>query len=172
VDGCEACGFVYADLDTADIPDAIRALPAQYASRLADRVEALRAHPASQERTWSALEYACHVRDVLLVQHERVATALIEDRPGFEPMRREERVAELRYNQQDPAAIARALDTAAGALAALFAELSDDQWDRLVVYNWPTEMERTLAWVGRHTVHEGIHHLRDVDHVLDAAGAA
>jgi hypothetical protein len=43
----------------------------------------LRTRP--EEGVWSALEYACHVRDVFLVQRDRLYTALVEDTPTFTP---------------------------------------------------------------------------------------
>jgi len=52
------------------------------------------------------LEYACHVRDVLRFQRERVALAQAEDRPRFASMRRDERAVAERYNDQDPAVVA------------------------------------------------------------------
>jgi len=39
-------------------------------------------------------------------------------------------------------------------------------------YPWPAPAERDVAWVGRHTVHEGEHHLMDVRRVLAAVTAA
>lgn len=161
---CDECGFVYEDVPVADIPARLRALGPPYAEALRHDGDDLRAHPI--DRTWSALEYACHLRDVLLVQRERLALALAEDEPTFTPMRREERVIELRYNEQATAEVAKQLAAAAGALADAFADLGEDQWQRRVIYNYPKPWSRTLAWVGQHTVHEGVHHLGDVERVL------
>ncbi|WP_406044517.1 hypothetical protein OG799_08560 [Micromonospora sp. NBC_00898] len=38
---------------------------------------------------WSPLEYTCHVRDVLRVQGERLALALVTEEPEFTPMGRD-----------------------------------------------------------------------------------
>jgi hypothetical protein len=46
---------------------------------------------------WSALEYACHVRDVLLVQRDRAVLAQVQESPGFARMYRDERVSICRY---------------------------------------------------------------------------
>ena len=127
----------------------------------------LRSHPL--ESTWSALEYACHVRDVLSVQYERVAHALIE--PGFvpEPMHRDERVLELDYNGQEPRAVADDVAANATAFATLGENLTEDQLDLTMVYGYPEVAERPLSWVVVHTVHEGEHHLLDIGRVLRAA---
>ena len=124
----------------------------------------LRTRP-SPER-WSALEYSCHVRDVLIVQRDRLALALIEDAPTFVPMGRDERVLRDRYNEQRPAVVVDQLEAAADALAADFAELRPDQWERTGIYNWPEESSRSMVWLGQHTIHEERHHLRDIDDVL------
>ena len=55
---------------------------------------------------------------------------------------------------------------AADAVAAAFAALGEDEWARTGIYNYPTRTERTMVWLGRHTIHEGRHHLRDVDKIL------
>ena len=47
--------------------------------------------PSPEQR--SPIEYACHVRDVALMQRNRVYVALVEDEPSFKPMYRDERVA-------------------------------------------------------------------------------
>ena len=127
----------------------------------------LRAHPLDD--TWSALEYACHVRDVFSVQYERLGHALVE--PGFqpEPMRRDERAVELDYNGQDPVTVADDLAANATAFATLGENLSEDQLALTMIYNYPEPAERPLSWVLVHTVHEGEHHLLDVGRVLRAA---
>jgi S-DNA-T family DNA segregation ATPase FtsK/SpoIIIE len=173
VDHCEECRFEYASEDQASIPERLRTLSRRYGAPLSrflpgeDGPELLRGHPVAG--AWSALEYACHVRDVLEVQLGRVELALAEDRPTFEPMRREERVAELAYNEQDPVEVSAAVAANGDALAAAFEGLAGEQWDRRVVYSWPEPWERSLLWVGQHTVHELHHHLLDVGRTLRVA---
>jgi hypothetical protein len=111
---------------------------------------------------WSPLEYACHVRDVLLVQHDRVVLALETDEPTFVPMRRDERADELKYNEQDPAVVADEINTASAAFIALYEQMNDEQWNRRGVYNYPTPQLRTMEWIAIHTVHELLHHRGDI----------
>jgi hypothetical protein len=167
VERCEECGFEYDELPEAQIPRALRSLPAQYGTVLSIDAALLQAHPIVG--VWSVLEYACHVRDVFRVQRERVEKALVEDEPSFVPMGRDELVTTERYNEQDPVTVEQELTLAARDLATLFAGLGPDQLARTGIYNYPTREPRTVAWIGRHTVHEGRHHLRDIEHVLDAA---
>jgi DinB family protein len=163
---CEECGFVYDELPEDQIGRALRLLPSAYGTVLAIDPERLRAHPISG--VWSALEYACHVRDVFVVQRERVELCLVEDEPIFAPMRREERVTSDRYNEQDPVQVEQDLTLAARELAKLFDGLNADQLARTGIYNYPSRAPRTVAWIGRHSVHEGRHHLQDIERVLDA----
>ena len=58
-------------------------------------------------RIWSALEYACHVRDVFLVLRERLYLALVEECPSFAPMYRDERASLARYGAEEPADVGR-----------------------------------------------------------------
>jgi DinB superfamily len=167
MDQCDQCGFAYDDLPEEQIGRALRSLPAQYGTVLAIDVDLLRAHPITG--VWSALEYACHVRDIFDVQRGRVEVALIEDDPSFEPMGREELVETQRYNEQDPVDVEQQLTLNARELAKLFAALTPDQMARTAFYNYPTRGIRTVAWIGRHTVHEGRHHLQDMERVLEAA---
>jgi DinB superfamily len=162
VERCDECGFVYDKVARDTISGALRAIGPRYGAVLGALDDAVvRAHPFRD--TWSALEYACHVRDVLRVQRERVMLALAEDRPSFASMRREERVIEERYNEQEPAQVAREITEAAEDLAAMLDALDDRGWERTGIYNWPTTRVRTVEWIGRHTIHEGEHHLLDID---------
>ena len=161
MDRCEECGYEYDEIVRGAIPDALRALAVRYQAVLADTdATVLRAHPRAG--VWSALEYACHMRDVLAVQRERVRLALVEDQPTFVSMRREERVVEERYNDQSPAQVAREVAGAAASLAQSLESLGDDGWQRTGIYNWPERRIRTVDWIGRHTIHEGEHHLQDI----------
>jgi hypothetical protein len=174
VDGiCDECGFDYDGLTEAEAVEAIRGFGRRYRAPLSRGLpgepldDILRAHPWPD--VWSALEYACHVRDVFAVQRERVERAQRQDLPDFEPMRRDERVVEERYNEQDPATVTDQLAANAEAFAAALDSLAHDQWARRGVYNYPEATERDVAWIARHTVHEGRHHLLDIGRVLRAA---
>jgi hypothetical protein len=162
MDHCEACGFVYADVDLTSVPGLLRSFGPRYASRLTTaEPDRLRARP--EPDTWSALEYACHLRDVLQVQRERLAEALEHDLPTFTPMDRDVRVERDHYNDQDPIDVSAQLRDAADRLGDAFERLTPIEWSRTGVYSWPTRAERTMAWLARHTIHEGEHHLLDFD---------
>jgi len=169
VDHCDDCGFVYSDVSRAEIPAALTGFGPVYEARLGQAPAALRFHARAE--VWSPLEYCCHVRDVLVVQRERLALALAEDCPTFVPMGRDERVTRDRYNEQEPAAVAGELTAAATAIGEAFAALSADEWERAGIYNYPIRTERTMVWLGRHTIHEGHHHLADVDAGLAGFGS-
>ncbi len=173
VDGqCAECGFDYDGTDSGAAPEALRGLGRRYRAPLTrllageDPDTVLRARP--EEGTWSALEYTCHVRDVLAVQRERLLLALATERPIFEPMGRDERAVDDAYNDQDPVAVADELAANAEALAAVVEGLDAGQLARTAVYGYPEPTERTLEWVVRHTLHEGSHHLLDIGRGLRA----
>lgn len=159
MDRCDECSFAY---DLAKAPDAASAIitgVAEVAAMLSDSGANVRTR---RERTqWSPLEYGCHLRDVLLVQRERVLTARRRDRPSFEPMGRDERVDHDGYADQEPGDVARQLTVAAQLLTNVLRRLSPDDWDRTVMYNYPRLSERSLRWVAVHTLHEVNHHLLD-----------
>jgi DinB superfamily len=168
---CDECGFSdeLAALDT--IAGRLRSFGPRFREALAGAgpdVVSRRPEPA----VWSALEYACHVRDVFLIQRERAVLAQVEDTPRTARMNRDERVALCRYNAQALPDVLDQLAMAAELCALVFQDLDGAAWGRRLVYPWPVPAERDVAWVGRHTVHEGEHHLMDVDRVLAAVGAA
>lgn len=119
-------------------------------------------------RATAPLEYGCHVRDVLRFQRERVMTAQGTDRPVFEPMRRDERAVEERYNEQDPQVIADDVAAAASLLAQTLRALDGGGWLRAGVYPWPEPREHAVEWVARWTAHELAHHLFDIHRLLGA----
>ena len=167
MDRCDSCRFIYADVAAPAIPARLAAFGAQYAAllqppgRSAAWFGILRTRP--EEGVWSALEYACHVRDVFLVQRDRLYAALVEDTPTFTPMYRDQRVTLARYNAQDPEEVAAQLATAAQLIAQAFNALDSAQFQRRCIYNFPAPSERSLLWVGQHAVHEGEHHFRDIE---------
>jgi hypothetical protein len=174
VDGvCGECGFDYDALSEPEVVEALRGFGRRYRAPLTRGLpgeqldDLLRARPLPG--AWSALEYACHVRDVFRIQRERVALALREDVPTFPSMRRDERAVEERYNEQDPVEVVDALAANADDFAAALAALTPAELSRRGLYGYPEPTERDMSWVGRHTVHEGRHHLLDIGRVLRAA---
>ena len=174
VDGvCDECGFDYDAVGDDEVAGKLRDFGRRYRIPLTrglkgeDLDAVVRARPAPD--VWSALEYACHVRDSFDVQRGRVGRAQAEDVPTFPPMGREERVVDDRYNEQDPGTVADELAANAEAIAATFEALTPEQWARTGIYPYPEGTERDMRWVARHTVHEGHHHLLDVGRSLRAA---
>jgi hypothetical protein len=103
------------------------------------------------------------------VQRERILLARKEDEPTFLPMRREERVTEEPYNEQDPGTVGVEIAVAADELASMLERLSDSEWQRRGVYNYPAPQLRTVEWIARHTIHEGVHHILDIERQLDVS---
>ena len=168
VDRCEGCAYEYAELPVAQVPERLRLLAVDVSGRLRSTPDAvLRRRPAPE--VWSPLEYACHLRDVLAMQRERVLHAQQVDEPDFPPMDRESRVVDDRYNEQSPGVVAQALTRAAELLAETLGGLDESGWRRTGVYHWPERQPRSIEWVGRHTVHELLHHRGDIDSGIDAA---
>jgi hypothetical protein len=159
-DVCEQCGFSY-DVDRDAITAWMRSDARAFVAKLARLDDtAVRRRPAPQ--VWSPLEYACHLRDMLRVQTERVRLTQRELDPEFVPMGRDERVVDDHYNEQDPAAVAAELVAAADALADLLDGLDADGWQRTGFYNYPERALRNVEWIAIHTVHELFHHRGDI----------
>ncbi len=163
---CAECGFTYGALPRQEIAPAMETYGRELAARLSGPPERLTARRQFEE--WSPLEYACHVRDVLLMQRDRLFVALVEDEPSFKPMYREQRVGFDRYNQQPTAAVAAQLVMATALAAHAFSGLEGEQWDRPLIYGFPEPTRRDIEWVGHHTLHEMTHHLADIDRILGA----
>jgi hypothetical protein len=175
VDRCEECHFDYDALGPGAVSSSLRSLGSRFGMRISnergDATLALTIRTRPGPRIWSALEYACHVRDVFLIQRERLYLTLVEDCPSFAKMYREERALFARYLAEEPDDVGRELKVASQMLAWGFEGLDESQWLRRCIYNFPEASERNVLWLGRHSVHEGEHHLHDVDAALRAAAA-
>ena len=167
---CEECGFDGDSLSPADAATALRSFARRYRAPLTrflpgeDGDAIVRARLDAS--TWSTLEYACHVRDVLEVYAQRVQRTLVEDTPVLESMGRDERAVRDRYNEQDPTTVADELAGSADRLAGVIERVDPGDWERAAVHPYPEPAPRTLLWMARHVVHEGSHHLLDIGRVL------
>jgi DinB superfamily len=166
VERCEQCGFVWDLVPYSEVP-----------ARLGDSVAALRRLVLPPDRpigwaartatrptidTWSPIEYVCHIRDVLLVQRDRVFTILVEDNPTFGPMYREQRVTLAGYGDEDLGDAVAQLEMAGHLLARTLGRLDKGQFQRTGVYGYPTVATRSLEWVAAQTLHEVLHHTLDI----------
>lgn len=165
-DLCPECGHPLHEPAVAAVPRQLAELAARYRRVLLapGPDERLRRRPAPD--VWSPLEYAGHVRDVLLVQRDRVVRALVEEVPQVVTMHGDQRVDLLAYNDAAPDELAEELEVAARLFGALVARLDDAQLARRCTYNYPAPAERDLTWVAWHTLHEVRHHLHDVERQL------
>ena len=160
VERCDECGFDYDATDWTEVGARVRAAAAATAALLADATDVAATRPEPDR--WSALEYAAHVRDVLITIRDRLVIGLVEDDPGFKPMYRDQRVAFGLYAGDTVDAVAPEVVAAAAMLARLFDAIDPDALARPVQYGFPDPERRTLLWMGRQAVHECEHHLDDM----------
>ncbi len=161
MDHCAECGFDYRRLDTGDVSSALRAATERLAEDLLSGDDAA-VHARPDPSTWSVVEYGCHVRDLLLVQRDRILLALVEDKPRFASMHRDARAVNAHYVLESALEVGQELTVAANLAAKVIGWLSPEQLDRPCVYNYPEPTERDLAWVVKNTLHEVVHHELDV----------
>lgn len=166
---CEECGFSYEDLAPADIPAAIRSFGRRYRAPLTrflpgeDGDALVRQRPAPT--TWSALEYAAHVRDVFGNYARWIEQTLVEERPVLEGPGPDQLAADGHYNDADPVEVADGVAANAERLAAVVEAVPDDGWDRVGLRRGE---ERSVILSSRRAVHEGSHHLLDIGRGLRA----
>jgi hypothetical protein len=167
---CPECGFDY-DANTRDsMAETVRGFARKYRVPLTrglpdeDLDTLVRARPI--EGAWSALEYACHVRDALALTNHRIKSACEEERPHHPPGDRAQRAIDDNYNGQDRAVVADQVADAAARLADRLAALESEQWNREVIGIAP---QMTVHWMTCNAIHEGSHHLLDIGRTLRAA---
>lgn len=162
---CAACGVAYAAVTIPDAVHAIRGVPERVRTRvLAVPPDLCRVRPSP--RTWSVLEYVCHLRDLYITSTIRLYRTRTEHRPALEPMFNDLRARRFRYNDRDIEAMLDELGATVEGFCDEVARVPDDAWDR-VATRLPEET-RTARWLVRQAMHEGIHHIRDITDVGNA----
>lgn len=154
---CPECGFDGREVVAADVGEALRANSRAWRGLL-DHPDA--ATRPSDDR-WSALEYACHVRDVFALYEYRLHLMLDEDDPGFPNWDQDATAVAEAYRDQDPAAVLDALEANGAVLADSFATVTGDQWAR--TGNRSDGARFTIDTFARYLVHDPIHHVWDVE---------
>ena len=156
---CETCRLAYPDLDV----DRCLSLVAESTAALVELLPSLREailRGRPQPAVWSPVEYACHVRDVLLTFAVRVHRGVVEDRPMLDPMYADWRAERFGYVATRLDVLCLELAAAAEGFTNEVRAVPGDAWGRLVVRR-PEEV-RTVRWLVRQAAHECVHHLADV----------
>jgi hypothetical protein len=154
---CPECGFDTQAFGRDEVGNLLRANAAEWHEVLAAPPDDLRHRPSPQ--VWSPLEYACHVRDVFRIYHERLNLMLGQDDPLFANWDQDATAVAERYGEQDPSTVRGELGAAAETLAANFDSVGD-RWTR------PGRRSDGAAFTvesfARYLVHDPVHHLYDV----------
>lgn len=153
---CPECGLDTSSFDREDVATLLRENAVAWQEVLTR--EDVRRRP--DENTWSALEYACHVRDVFRIFAARLELMLTTQDPDFPNWDQDETAVEERYNEQDPQRVAAELAEAAATLAAGFDAVSGEVWSR--TGNRSDGAHFTVETFARYFIHDPVHHLHDV----------
>lgn len=154
---CPECGFEAASISHDDVSDLIRENAKAWQDLFKERGD-LRERPRPD--VWSPLEYACHVRDVFKTYQYRLGLMLTEDGPAYPNWDQDATAVEQKYGEQDPDQVIVELRLAAETLAAAFAKVEGDQWQRTGTRSDGAHF--TIDTFARYLIHDPIHHLHDV----------
>jgi DinB superfamily len=154
---CPECGYDARAIPAAGVAGLVRANARQWQEVLGGAGDLAR-RPAPDE--WSALEYGCHVRDVLRLYDERLVLMLTVDGPRYPNWDQDATALAERYGEQEPARVAAELGEAAGVVAARFDGVGGDQWQRTGYRSDGAEF--TIDSFARYFCHDLVHHLHDV----------
>jgi hypothetical protein len=153
---CPECGLDTQSFPRSAIAGMIRTNAAAWHDVLARPGNARRPSPGK----WSALEYGCHVRDVLRLYDQRLQMMLTQDGPQYPNWDQDATAVADCYGEQDPAVVAAGLTGAAEAIAARFGTIDGDQWQRTGARSDGAHF--TVESFARYFIHDPVHHLCDV----------
>lgn len=161
---CPECGFTPDAVDLPQVGAEIRANARAWTTAVA--------HPGAADRprpdVWSAVEYACHVRDVHRIFTERVERMLAEDDPTFANWDQDETAVADRYDLAVAAEVEPQLRRAVERVADLYDRIDPAQYDRPGRRSNGSRF--TVETIVRYHLHDVVHHLWDVRKLLTVAG--
>jgi len=164
---CPECGLDYGTLHPPFAITAIKSFPRRYSEALApssgteDNDAVIRTRPAPA--VWSALEYSAHAADLMHEFTTILQRMNDEDKPELPFNDPDEQVVSQKWNEQAKDAVLERMKTGADALVKQAERVDAEGWKRTATFEWG---ERDLLIMLQNAVHEGVHHLRDVDNVL------
>lgn len=155
---CPDCGASVGELSMSTVAELNDRCAARFAEVLLGDSNWVRARP--EPSTWSPLEYACHVRDVFALFARRLELMLTADDPLFANWDPNVTALESEYHLADPQQVAAEIAEAGTEIAAKFASLRPEQWER------PGRRSDGAAFsvltFARYEIHDPLHHLWDV----------
>ena len=165
---CAKCGFEARSVSPSDAVAAIRSFPRRYRRLLQDAMldldygdRIITTRPAGM---WSAIELTAHVRDALHVFERRMQRIVQEDAPTLADAELETPPTSA-HDQGVEVVLATLLSTS-DEFARTAERISGDDWVRKGTLGGA---EVSALDVLREAVHDGAHHLRDLEKVLGAA---
>lgn len=165
---CQECSFSFDATDPKTVAESIAKVGKRLRAPLTrglkeeDLDAVIRTRPTPEQ--WSALEYACHVRDAMGINVDRYKSIMLGDEiPEFVPFDVDGVVISDNYNGQDPLVVADEIDAVAAELSAAIGSVGDDDWER---YGTRGDLVFTLDWMARNIQHEVDHHLLDIGRTL------
>jgi hypothetical protein len=153
---CPDCGFDSAAVRREEVPNRLGSNASTWV-RVLERDDAA-VRPASN--IWSPVEYACHVRDVHRVFRERLRLMLAVDDPLFENWDQDAAAVQDGYAEQAGSTVAAELAEASDAVAASYAGVEGDQWQRTGRRSDGSVF--TIDTLARYHLHDVEHHVHDV----------
>jgi hypothetical protein len=155
---CPDCRFEAAGVDLDKVPETVRSIAAQWPRLLAHPKASIR--PTDSQ--WSAVEYGCHVRDVIDLYDFRANLMMTEDDPTFPNWDQDVTAIEQRYDLADAATVAAEIVEAGERGAARFAHVAEQNlWSRPGLRS--DGVRFTLDTFVRYMLHDPIHHIWDVE---------
>jgi hypothetical protein len=165
---CPECGLDYDTVKPLDTIRAVRSFPYRYRTLIKelyqefpDAEEIVRRRP--EPETWSALEYTAHVAEVLDTMAPQIRRIVVEDNPTIPEFDDEDRVEKESYNDLPVTEVLSRLDSSCADLGMTLDCLGAEEWARTGQFSYG---ERDALAVARNAVHEGSHHLRDIERGL------
>ncbi len=153
---CPECGLDTASFAREEIPAMVAANAAAWHGPLTAPGAGDRPRPD----TWSALEYGCHVRDVLRLYDYRLGLMLTEDDPLYPNWDQDETAVASDYAAQDPVVVAAELAAAADVVAGHSPAAPPALGPRPARGGYGASF--TVETFARYFIHDPIHHLHDV----------
>lgn len=158
---CAECGVDRSAIDPKDAIRTLLSLPARYTSvigQVVRRGDGLATRRPAED-VWSVTEYAAHTADALWFICERATLILNEDDPVLprfgDPNSRD-------YSAVEPESAITLFMDAALKLAETLESADEETWQRAGHNELGTA---TLLDTATYGVHEGIHHLHDIDRI-------